>query len=57
MREATETATVEPVLLRVEEAAQVRGIGRAMTCALGGQGELEVVRISRATRVPIAALC
>lgn len=45
-----------PVLLRIEEAARQLGIGRTLTYELISRGELEVVRIGRATRVPAAAV-
>ncbi len=47
---------IEPLLLRTDEAARVLGIGRSTLYALIASGELPVVRIGRATRIPMAAL-
>ncbi len=44
------------LLLRAEEAARALGIGRSKLYALLAAGELPVVRIGRATRIPAAAL-
>jgi excisionase family DNA binding protein len=43
-------------LYRIEEAAQVLRIGRSKAYELIRSGELPVVRIGRAVRVPRAAL-
>jgi excisionase family DNA binding protein len=48
---------VEPGLLRIEEAARYLSLGRSKTYELlQPRGPLPVVRIGRATRVPVAAL-
>lgn len=47
---------MEPVLLRVEEAARRLSIGRTKTYELMTAGELPVVRIGRAVRIPTAAV-
>jgi excisionase family DNA binding protein len=49
-------ARVEPLLLDVREAASVLGIGRSTLYELIADGEIEVVHIGRAARVPVAAL-
>ena len=46
----------EPILLTVVEAARKLSIGRTLTYELIGSGQLEVVHIGRATRVPIDAV-
>jgi excisionase family DNA binding protein len=51
-----ERARVEPLLLDVREAASVLGIGRSTLYELIADGEIEVVHIGRAARVPVAAL-
>ncbi len=45
-----------PLLLTVPEAARMLGVGRTLTYELIGSGQLEVVHIGRATRVPIDAV-
>jgi excisionase family DNA binding protein len=47
---------VEPLLLRVEEVAQLLGIARSTVYALIAAGDLPVVRIGRVTRVARHAL-
>jgi excisionase family DNA binding protein len=41
-----------PVLLTVRDAAALLGVGRTTTYELIASGELEVVHISRAARIP-----
>lgn len=48
--------TVEPLLVNVEEAASIVGLGRSKLYQLIRKGDLPVVHIGRATRVPLAAL-
>lgn len=48
--------SVEPLLLSVVDAARVLGVGRTKLYELIAAGDIEVVRIGRAVRVPIAAL-
>jgi len=47
---------MEDVLLRIEEAAKVLRLSRAKAYSMAQRGELPVVRIGRAVRVPAAAL-
>ncbi len=47
---------MEPLLLKVEEAASLLGIRRSKFYELLRGGELPTVRIGRAVRVPIGAL-
>ena len=47
---------LEPLLLRVEEAALVLGLSRSKVFAMLAAGELPVVRIGRSVRVPKAQL-
>lgn len=46
----------EPVLLTIPEAAHKLRIGRTLTYELIAAGELEVVHIGRAARVPLDAV-
>ena len=46
----------EPILLTIPEAAHRLGIGRTLTYELIAAGELEVVHINRAARVPLDAV-
>ena len=46
----------EPILLTIPEAARKLRIGRTLTYELIADGELEVVHIGRAARVPLEAL-
>jgi excisionase family DNA binding protein len=51
------TATARhPVLLTVCEAADMLSVGRTTAYQLISTGELEVVRIGRSARVPVAAI-
>jgi excisionase family DNA binding protein len=45
-----------PMLLKVEAAAKLLSLGRTKTYALIASGELPVIRVGRAVRVPVAAL-
>jgi excisionase family DNA binding protein len=47
---------VDKILLRIEEAADVLSLGRSKTYELIQAGEIPVVKIGRATRVPATAL-
>lgn len=49
-------AVVEPLLLKVDEAARVLSIGRDAMWHLVMSGEVASVRIGRSRRVPTAAL-
>lgn len=46
----------EPMLLTIPEAAQTLRIGRTLVYELISAGELEVVHIGRASRVPLEAI-
>jgi excisionase family DNA binding protein len=48
--------TAAPLLLRVDEAADLLGIGTTLAYELVGRGVLPHVRLGRAVRVPRAAL-
>jgi len=45
-----------PLLLTIPQAAQLLSIGRTLTYELIAAGELEVVHINRAARVPLDAV-
>ena len=46
----------EPLLLTIPEAARLLSIGRTLAYELIAAGELEVVHINRAARVPLDAV-
>lgn len=48
--------TVSPSLVTVVEAARALGIGRSKAYELIASGDLEVVHIGRAARVPVDAI-
>ncbi|AXK41339.1 helix-turn-helix domain-containing protein [Erythrobacter aureus] len=47
---------VEPICIRVNDAARMIGIGRTKLYELISSGELETVKIGKATRVTTASL-
>ena len=47
---------VEPICVRINEAARMIGIGRTKLYELISTGELETVKIGKATRVTTASL-
>ncbi|MBE5074234.1 helix-turn-helix domain-containing protein [Erythrobacteraceae bacterium E2-1 Yellow Sea] len=47
---------VEPICVRVNDAARMIGIGRTKLYELISTGELETVKIGKATRVTTASL-
>jgi excisionase family DNA binding protein len=46
----------EPILLTIPEAARRLGIGRTLAYELIADGQLDVVHIGRAARVPVEAV-
>ncbi|EAP90248.1 hypothetical protein OA2633_08539 [Oceanicaulis sp. HTCC2633] len=48
--------TVEPICVRINEAARMIGIGRTKLYELISTGELETVKIGKATRVTTSSL-
>jgi excisionase family DNA binding protein len=50
------TPPIEPLLVRVEEAARILSLSRSMIYQLLDRGELPSVRCGAARRIPIAAL-
>jgi excisionase family DNA binding protein len=44
------------LLLRIDEAARLLGLGRSKAYELVAAGELPAVRIGRARRIPVASL-
>lgn len=46
----------QPLLLRIEEAARLLGLGRSTVYELLYKGEIPSVRIGAARRIPLAAL-
>ena len=48
--------SVEPICVRVNDAARMIGVGRTKLYELISSGELETVKIGKATRVTIASL-
>ncbi|GAC1386431.1 MAG: hypothetical protein NVSMB4_13620 [Acidimicrobiales bacterium] len=49
-------APLPPALITVTQAARALGIGRSKTYELIATGDLEVVHIGRAARVPVEAI-
>ncbi len=54
--EVDRSESVEPILLRVERAAELTGISRAKAYALVASGEWPSVTIGRCRRVPLEGL-
>ena len=52
----TTTSQVEPLLVRVEEAARILSLSRSTIYELLDRGELPSVRCGVARRIPLAAL-
>lgn len=52
----TEPAALEPILLRVEEAARLLSLGRTTVYLLMESGELPSIKCGSARRIPRAAL-
>ena len=50
------TESENRLMLRVNEAAEVLGIGRTTVYELVAKGELPTVRIGRSVRIPISAI-
>lgn len=48
--------SVEPICIRVNDAARMIGVGRTKLYELISAGELETVKIGKATRVTTASL-
>ncbi|MEE4209466.1 MAG: helix-turn-helix domain-containing protein [Parvularcula sp.] len=48
--------TVEPICVRVNDAARMIGVGRTKLYELISSGELETVKIGKATRITTASL-
>ena len=48
--------SVEPICVRVNDAARMIGIGRTKLYELISSGELETVKIGKATRITTASL-
>ncbi|WP_298333142.1 helix-turn-helix domain-containing protein [uncultured Erythrobacter sp.] len=47
---------VEPICIRINDAARMIGVGRTKLYDLISSGELETVKIGRATRITTASL-
>ncbi len=47
---------MEPLLLRVEEAARLIGMGKSKTWDLVNRGDIPSIKIGKSRRVPLAAL-
>lgn len=50
------TTKIEPLLLRVDEAAEALALSRTKVYELMASGELESLKLGRARRIPITAL-
>jgi len=47
---------VEPICVRVNDAARMIGVGRTKLYELISNGELETIKIGKATRITMASL-
>ena len=47
---------MEPLLLRVEEAARLIGMGKSKTWDLVNRGDIPSIKIGKSRRIPVAAL-
>jgi excisionase family DNA binding protein len=52
----TATPQIEPLLVRVEEAARILSLSRSTIYEMMDRGELQSVRCGAARRIPLAAL-
>jgi excisionase family DNA binding protein len=52
----TATPQVEPLLVRVEEAARILSLSRSTIYEMMDRGDLQSVRCGAARRIPVAAL-
>tara|TARA_R100001129_G_scaffold133822_1_gene95142 strand:- start:1543 stop:1731 length:189 start_codon:yes stop_codon:yes gene_type:complete len=52
----SEQRLVEPICVRINDAARMIGVGRTKVYELISSGELETVKIGKATRVTTASL-
>lgn len=52
----SDVAHLEPICVRINDAARMIGIGRTKLYELISTGELETVKIGKATRVTTASL-
>lgn len=48
--------STEPICIRVNEAARMIGVGRTKLYAMIASGELEAVKLGKATRITTASL-
>ena len=48
--------TVEPICVRVNDAARMIGVGRTKLYELISSGEVETIKIGKATRITTASL-
>lgn len=52
----TALPSVEPICVKVNEAARMIGVGRTKLYELIATGDVEVVKLGRSTRVTVASL-
>jgi excisionase family DNA binding protein len=55
-KQQSTTTTVEPLLVRVEEAARILSLSRSTIYEMMDRGELASVRCGAARRIPLAVL-
>ncbi len=48
--------TVEPLLVHIDDAARILGLGRSAFYVLVAQGRIEKVKVGRRSLVPLASL-
>lgn len=56
MRARLETNEVEPVAVRIPQAAAMLGIGRSTLYLCIAAGEIETIKVGRSTLIPIASV-
>lgn len=56
MRTRHEAQALEPVAVRIPRAAAMLGIGRSTLYQCIGAGEIETIKVGRATLVPVESL-
>ena|ERR1043165_4666534 len=56
MRARREANAIEPVAVRIPQAAVMLGIGRSTLCLGIAAGEIDTIKVGRATLVPVESL-
>lgn len=56
MRRRRQDAAIEPVSVRIPQAAAMLGIGRSTLYLCIAAGEIETIKVGRATLIPVQSL-